>query len=210
MVFNKLGVGTMNLSPEQKKVVVSALELYRLATLQPLRSTNSDENVAVKAYHESVLEQLNDVLDLVKYDSANQSSKVQKPVLALKEVRVLIAEDNKELSGLLVATLRDMGIDHIDTAENGQKSLEAIQNAEQGYHLILSDWNMPKLSGLQVHAKVTESNSLKGALYILISGVSDDVLISKANRQGLDDFIAKPIDPDAIQEKVLSVLNIKS
>lgn len=201
----------MNFTPQQKKVMVSSLELFRLATLQSLRGAT--ESSEVKGYHEGMLEHVNDLLDLVKYDiegaSQDTTEEVVREEVALTDVRVLVAEDNRDSSELLKVILEDMGITHVDVADDGRKSLEAIESAENAYHLILSDWNMPQLSGLQVHAKAKASKSLKGAVYILVSAVSDDVLIAKATRQGLDDFISKPIDPDAIQKKVLSVLNIK-
>ncbi|MFL0801690.1 MAG: response regulator [Agarilytica sp.] len=126
----------------------------------------------------------------------------------ISEARLLVAEDNEDSAVLLMDVLIDMGIKQVDRAKDGMEAFDRIKRAEAPYHIILCDWDMPELSGLQVLNKAQASNTLKGSHFIMVTAVTDAQRIKQAAQQGINDYIAKPIDIDILENKVLTALGL--
>lgn len=127
----------------------------------------------------------------------------------LTNTRILIAEDSKDAANLLNEFLQDIGFKLIDVAEDGIEAFDKIKTAEHPYTLILCDWDMPGLSGLEVHEKASASKTLKGAHFVMVTAVSESSRIRKAIQQGVNDYIVKPLDLQALETKIRSALNIE-
>lgn len=124
------------------------------------------------------------------------------------EARVLVAEDNEDSATLLIEALADIGIKMVDHAKDGWDAFAFIKKAELPYHLILCDWEMPELSGLEVHGKAKASNTLRGAHFIMVTGMTEAPKIKQAVQQGISDYLVKPIDIQTLETKISEALKL--
>lgn len=121
-------------------------------------------------------------------------------------IRVLVAEDNQDSATLLMELLSDLGIRELDFATNGMDAFDKIKTSKDPYDLILCDWDMPELTGLEVHNKAKASNTLRGAHFMMVTAVSEASRIREAIQHGISDYIVKPIDIEILEGKIKAAL----
>lgn len=124
------------------------------------------------------------------------------PAAQLHGARVLLVEDNPVNALVAEATLRQWGAE-VDKASNGSEALAAVERTERSadrYDAVLMDLHMPGMSGLEVTQALRQRHGSAGLPIIALSA---DVLVSvreEALAQGMNDFLAKPIDPERLVE----------
>jgi len=138
------------------------------------------------------------------------SSLSVKPPGSIAEARFLIAEDDPDSASLLVEVLADAGAKYVDVATDGMAAFDKIKAAVEPFHIILCDWDMPLLTGLDVHKKAQASNTLRGAHFMMVTAVHDAARIKQAVTQGVNDYIIKPIDIDVLEAKIKAALQLSS
>jgi phosphoserine phosphatase RsbU/P len=107
-------------------------------------------------------------------------------------MHILIAEDDFLSRKLLQTNLRDMG-HTVDVAENGDQAWEMYDN--NPYRVVVSDWLMPGLDGLEFCKKVRNRPNTEYAYFILLTAnVSDENNYYEAMESGVDDFLSKPLN----------------
>lgn len=145
----------------------------------------------------------------VKATSLTQAPKpAKRGKITLANARILIAEDNADAQTLLVDILSEIGFKLVDTADDGMQAFDKIKNSKEGYDVVLCDWDMPELSGLEVHQKAKASNTLRHAHFVMVTAVSDSARIKKAIVQGVNDYIVKPVDMGILEGKLKTVLSL--
>jgi len=128
--------------------------------------------------------------------------------LSPDKASVLVAEDNMDSANLLMDILQDMGVKNVDLAKDGMEAFDKMKS--QRYDLILCDWDMPELNGLEVHAKAKASKILGSAYFMMVTAVSEAARIREAIQQGVNDYIVKPIDIDVLENKIKNCLELQS
>jgi putative two-component system response regulator len=123
-------------------------------------------------------------------------------------VRVLIAEDDRDALDLLDNALRYFGYD-VTTASDGTEALEAIRSGQ--FQLVVSDWEMPGLSGIELCREIRRRASSSYTYFILLTARRGTPSLVEALRAGADEFLTKPVDPDelalrlSVAERILSL-----
>lgn len=109
-------------------------------------------------------------------------------------MRILVAEDDVISRKLLVTTLKQFGHDPV-AFENGSDAWEAF--AEGQYRVVVSDWLMPGMDGLDLCRKIRDA-SLKSYTYfiLLTANAQGKETYLEAMQAGIDDFLTKPLDRD--------------
>ena len=120
-------------------------------------------------------------------------------------IKVLVVDDFATMRRIVKGVLRQMGFDKIVEAEDGSIALEALKKEEIG--LIVSDWNMPNMTGLDLLKAVKGDDSLKGIPFIMVTaeGLKENVL--EAVKVGVTNYIVKPFTPEAFSEKIQAALS---
>lgn len=117
-------------------------------------------------------------------------------------MRLLIADDEKNIrNGLLSLPWNTIGIQKVYQAENGLEALEILEGKQ--IDIVISDIKMPGLSGLEL-AEFVQKNSLDTAV-VLLTGFSEFEYAQKALRNGVLDYMLKPLRPKDILSTVLKV-----
>jgi len=125
-------------------------------------------------------------------------------IVKSKEVRILIVDDVESMRKIHRHYFMECGFRVVDLAEDGQRAMLLLQKAfenEKPYDLIISDWEMPKMSGLELLKKVRTDKKLWRTPLYLISGLSDKKYIMKGINLGATGYMVKPINHQMVKQK---------
>lgn len=113
--------------------------------------------------------------------------------MSLKEkLRILVVDDMSTSRGLLTQALDAIGISQVvalESATNGLRSLET-----NPVHLVISDFNMPDINGLQFLHALRSQPKTKGVGFILVTGKTEKEIIEAGKRLGMNNFLRKPFE----------------
>ncbi|MGY8961448.1 MAG: response regulator [Alphaproteobacteria bacterium] len=117
--------------------------------------------------------------------------------------RILVVEDNHTVSDLIVEILKSLGFENISCASDG---LQAWSLFEDGalFDLVICDWMMPNMNGLDVLKQLRSSHS--NVPFIMISGVAADDAIAEAQTYGVTAFVPKPFEVSQLVKAVTESL----
>ncbi len=111
--------------------------------------------------------------------------------------RVLIVDDNETWQEILSALLENFGFSVV-IAKSGEHALRIIGSCDSGYDLILMDWNMPGLDGIETTKRLKEACALKTPTVIMVSSFRQESIVKLAKGVGIDLFLQKPINPSML------------
>lgn len=126
------------------------------------------------------------------------------PFIDLAAQRVLVVDDESGPRAFVTSVLQELGIGHVDTAADGQEALERFQADGAVYDLIVCDWMMPRLSGLDLLKQVREARS--DLPFLMVTALATLDAVKKALAHQVSGYIAKPFTPDQLEEKIFLVL----
>lgn len=121
-----------------------------------------------------------------------------------KDFKVLVVDDNEAARLIMRKTLKLMGIDHVFESPNGQDALSKLMLGP--VDLVISDWRMPGMTGLQLYRTAKVEKLLDSAEFLLVSAENEKEKIVEALKEGIRNYIVKPIDIKIFQEKVKELL----
>lgn len=113
-------------------------------------------------------------------------------------MKILVAEDDQISRNLLATTLKQFGHE-VDAFDNGSDAWDAFD--QKPYRVIVSDWLMPGIDGLDFCRKVRQRKQTEYTYFILLTANvqgNDNATYREAMGAGIDDFMAKPLDRDLI------------
>ncbi len=123
-----------------------------------------------------------------------------------KNMNVLIVDDYNTMLRIIKNLLKQLGFSNIDEATDGSMALEKVQ--QKNYGLVISDWNMEPMTGLDF---LKEVRSSVGAPYqkvpfIMVTAESKTENVIAAKQAGVDNYIVKPFNAETLKTKISSVL----
>ncbi|MCK5162999.1 MAG: response regulator [Desulfobacula sp.] len=125
--------------------------------------------------------------------------KTEKPVEKFNDKRVLIVDDTPSWQIILQKMLHRFSIE-TDVAGSGEEALRMIGSQDQIYDLILMDWRMPGMDGLQTARLIQEHCKSIPPTIIMVSAYRQESLQQIAMEQGIDIFLHKPVNPSTLYD----------
>ena len=119
----------------------------------------------------------------------------------------LIIDDSRAMRGIIKRIITPLGFDAIE-AENGQDGLEKLKQFSDTLELILVDWNMPVMDGLQFIKILREDESLRRICVIMITTVTEPAQMARALLAGADEFVMKPFTAEILIQR-LQLLGVR-
>jgi two-component system chemotaxis response regulator CheY len=122
--------------------------------------------------------------------------------------RILIADDMPTIRDLVKTQLKAMGFKNILEAADGEQALNLlIQNNNPGteIQLVISDWNMPKMTGLEFLKQVRASQEWANLPFVLLTSESERDQVTEAILAGVSQYVVKPFAAKAFEEKLKGV-----
>ncbi|MFT5086037.1 MAG: two-component system chemotaxis response regulator CheY [Candidatus Latescibacterota bacterium] len=121
-------------------------------------------------------------------------------------MKVLVVDDSPTMRRIVVQMLKRLGYSDITEADHGKDALERMQ-AEGDFELLLTDWNMPIMNGLELVKIVRADPQFEGLPILMVTTRNMKQDIVAAMRAGVNNYVTKPFDPKTIKEKIDKVLN---
>ncbi len=112
-------------------------------------------------------------------------------------LRVLVVDDMSTSRGLIIQALEWMGVATIDHCADGQTALQKLSASP--VHMVISDYNMPGMDGLQLLEVLRKHESFSRIGFILITGTTDPEIVDRGTQLGMNNFLKKPFSPTALR-----------
>jgi two-component system chemotaxis response regulator CheY len=124
----------------------------------------------------------------------------------LLQKKILIIDDASYMRNLTKAILRDAGFTHVFDAPDGQEALELMRKVK--VNIVVCDWNMPVMSGLDFFKAVQKEPKLAGTPFIMLTSSSEGSKVKEAIEAGITAYMIKPYKPADLVKKINSMLTL--
>ena len=124
-----------------------------------------------------------------------------------KNKPILIVDDYKTMLRIIRNLLKQVGFNNVDEAMDGTEALEKMKKTE--YALVISDWNMEPMTGLELLKKVRAGEvGNKDVPFIMITAESKTENVIEAKKSGVSNYIIKPFNANTLKTKMQSVIGM--
>jgi two-component system chemotaxis response regulator CheY len=136
--------------------------------------------------------------------NSNEFSKGENGMTIDKTMNILIVDDYKTMLRIIRNLLKQIDFNHVEEASDGTEALEKLRTGQFG--LVISDWNMQPMTGLQLLQEVRADTRLKSTPFIMITAESKAENVVAAKQAGVSNYIVKPFNAETLKEKIEKVL----
>ncbi len=119
-------------------------------------------------------------------------------------MNILVVDDYKTMLRILRNLLRQLNFSNIEEASDGIAALKKLRDSSIG--LIISDWNMEPMTGIELLREVRGDGKLKHIPFIMVTAESKSENVIAAKEAGVSNYIVKPFSAETLRSKMASVL----
>lgn len=123
------------------------------------------------------------------------------------KIKILVVDDFSTMRRIVKNILRQIGYSNIDEAEDGNGALARLR--QDKYDLVVSDWNMPNMSGLELLKAIRTDNSLCSTPVLMVTAEASKEKVVEAIKAGVNNYIVKPFTAEVLKEKIEKIFNNK-
>lgn len=122
-------------------------------------------------------------------------------VQAKTMAKALVVDDSRAIRMILARTLREIGFE-VREAANGREALEVIEAENNAVKLVLADWNMPEMNGLDLLKRLRENPELSSLVVVMVTTETELGQMAAALDAGANEYVMKPFTRDILVEKL--------
>jgi len=126
----------------------------------------------------------------------------------MKEIKILTIDDSGIMRKIIKGHLAKIGYSNVIEAPNGKEGLKKL--SEEKIDLILCDWNMPEMNGLQFVQALREEKNYQNIRIIMLTTVTTQDEVLAALKAGANSYITKPFKPENLKDKIEEIFKDKS
>jgi two-component system chemotaxis response regulator CheY len=115
--------------------------------------------------------------------------------------KALVVDDSKTIRTILARTLKEIGFEVLEAA-NGREALEVIEAEKTTVPLILLDWDMPEMNGLDLLKRLRETPEFSSMVVVMVTAQNDLDHIGEALEAGANEYVMKPFTKDVLVGKL--------
>lgn len=119
-------------------------------------------------------------------------------------IKILVVDDFATMRKIIKNILLQLGFKDILEADDGTTALELLK--KQKVDLIISDWNMPKMPGIELLKAIRSNEKLKDIKFIMVTAEAQKENVIEAIKYGVNQYVVKPFTPETLKEKLEKVL----
>jgi two-component system, chemotaxis family, chemotaxis protein CheY len=119
--------------------------------------------------------------------------------------RVLIVDDMSTMRKIVGKTCKELGFSDLTEAADGIQAWEALNNAPAPIGLIISDWNMPNCTGIDLLKRVRGDSRFSKIPFLLVTAEAEQHQVIEAVKAGVDQYVVKPFTKDDLKTKLEAV-----
>lgn len=124
--------------------------------------------------------------------------------VADKSKPILVVDDYKSMTRIVRGMLNDLGFLHVDEATDGPTALSLIR--EKTYGLVLSDWNMQPMTGLELLKHVRAEDRTRTLPFVMVTAEAKAENVVAARQAGVNNYVIKPFTLAVLKQKLSTVL----
>ncbi|QPD04833.1 MAG: chemotaxis regulator transmitting signal to flagellar motor component [Candidatus Nitrospira kreftii] len=115
-------------------------------------------------------------------------------------MKILVVDDMVTMRRIVKNMLKQLGFPNCDEAENGQEALQKLRGDTYGF--VVSDWNMPVMSGIDMLRAIRADDKLKAIPVLMVTAEAQQSNLVEAVQAGVSNYIVKPFTAETMQEKL--------
>jgi len=120
-------------------------------------------------------------------------------------MKILIVDDYKTMLRILRNLLKQLNFNNVEEATDGSMALDMLKE-QSDFGMVISDWNMEPMTGIQLLREVRGDDKLKPLPFIMITAESKSENVIAAKEAGVSNYIVKPFNAETLKAKLVSVL----
>ncbi|MBA44795.1 MAG: two-component system response regulator [Magnetococcales bacterium] len=121
-----------------------------------------------------------------------------------KNMRILVVDDFLTMRRIIINLLRQLGFNNVVEAADGKQALDKVH--EEEIDLIVSDWNMPNMTGIEFLKHVRADEKTKAIPFIMVTAEGKKENVIAAVHAGVSNYIVKPFNAATLKEKMSKVI----
>jgi len=115
--------------------------------------------------------------------------------------KALVVDDSRAVRMILSRTLKELGFE-VREAANGREALEVIEIEKTAVSLVLADWNMPEINGLELLKQLRQKPELSSLVVVMVTTETELDQMAAALEAGANEYVMKPFTKDILVEKL--------
>ena len=115
--------------------------------------------------------------------------------------KALVVDDSRAVRMILAKTLKELGFE-VREAANGREALEVIEIEKTAVTLVLADWNMPEINGLELLKQLRQKPELSSLVVVMVTTETELDQMAAALEAGANEYVMKPFTKDILVEKL--------
>lgn len=122
-----------------------------------------------------------------------------------KETKILVVDDMVSMRMIVKKTLKELGFTNLTDADDGDTAWDLVQKAvaeNAPFQLIVSDWNMPRMKGIEFLKKVRGLAATAKTPFVLLTAEAEASQITEAGTWGVSGYILKPFTAATLTERL--------
>ena len=120
-----------------------------------------------------------------------------------KNMRILSVDDFSTMRRIVKNILKQLGYTNVDEAENGAAAMDAMR--EKRYDLVISDWNMPVKTGIELLREVRADPELQEIPFLMVTAEAEKDNVVEAMQAGVNNYVLKPFTAKILEEKLAGI-----
>ena len=121
-------------------------------------------------------------------------------------MRALIVDDYKTMLRIMRNLLKQLSFENVEEAIDGTAALEKLREFNGEFGLVISDWNMEPMTGIQLLRELRGDDELKQIPFIMVTAESKSENVIAAKEAGVSNYIVKPFNAETLKSKMENVL----
>ena len=118
---------------------------------------------------------------------------------------ILLVDDSSSIRRITKRIFKELGFRNILEGKDGSKALEVLN--EEKFDLIIADWNMPKMTGLELLKAVRSDDKTKGTPFLMVTAEAQKQNVIEAVQAGVSNYVVKPFTAESITDKISKIIN---
>ena len=121
------------------------------------------------------------------------------------KMRILVVDDFASMRKIIKGLLKQIGFQNIEEADDGSTALEKLKIGE--FDLVICDWNMPKVPGIEVLKAIRNDPRLKDLPFLMVTAEAKKDNVMEAVKAGVNQYIVKPFTAETLQKKIEKIFD---
>ncbi len=127
--------------------------------------------------------------------------------LPSQDINILIVDDMAAMRKILKTLLAQLGYKNVDEAEDGKQALEKLRQNPDKYGLVITDWNMPNMTGIELVQAIRSDEKLKHLPVLMVTAEAKKENVLMAIKAGVNNYIVKPFTAETLKEKLEAIFS---